>query len=77
MLFKIAAKEIFSDETAAAKLKIFLNKEKKNSGLQIREFSENPFFVTVAIASSKKHHLRIALNLFAAETGICWTLSSL
>jgi len=76
LLFRISVKRSFLANEAAANLKRFLHEEKKNCGLQILAFSENPLSATVAIPQDKKHDLRIALNLFSAETAIHWTLET-
>lgn len=76
MNFIITAKESLSTAGTASSLKHFLNREMHTCNLEILAFSENPVSATIAIAENKKHDLRIALNIFAAESGICWVLET-
>ncbi|MDR1698455.1 MAG: hypothetical protein LBR75_01340 [Prevotellaceae bacterium] len=76
MNLTITAKGNFSAAEITASLKHFLNRETQTCGLEILAFSENPLSATVAIPENKKHDLRIALNIFAAESGIHWVLET-
>jgi hypothetical protein len=77
MTFNITAQGDFSAEKAAADLRDFFNKEMRIYDLEIIRFSDMPLSAVISIPQNKKHDLRIALNLFAAETGIDWRLESL
>ncbi len=72
----IGVQGVFSTGEATTHLQNFLTEEAQNCGLQVLSFSENPPGATISIPQDKKHDLRIALNIFAAETDIHWTLET-